>query len=52
MPRDNKDSGRKRGFGYIGHISNSGAQRVVAPIASDGKKGTSTVKTGNDLRTK
>ena len=39
-------------FGYIGRISNSGAQRVEAPIRPDSKKGTATVKTGGDLRTK
>ncbi len=48
-----KDNGKRRGgFGYIGRISNSGAQRVEAPIRPDSKKGTATVKTGGDLRTK
>lgn len=35
---------------YTGRISNSGAQKVQAPVAPGGKKGNSTVKTGNDLR--
>lgn len=52
MPsKDTKDR-RRSGFGYIGRISNAGAQRVVAPINNNGKKGTTTVKTGGDLRTK
>ena len=37
--------------GYAGKIQNSGAQKVNAPLANTGKKGTSTVKTGSDLRT-
>ena len=37
--------------GYIGRISNSGAQVVQAPNAKQGKKGTGKVKTGTDLRT-
>jgi len=37
--------------GYAGKIQNSGAQKVNAPFANTGKKGTSTVKTGSDLRT-
>lgn len=36
--------------GYAGSIGNSGAQKVKAPMPADGKKGKSTVKTGNDLR--
>ena len=32
--------------GYIGSIQNTGAQKVKAPVAT----GTSTVKTGTDLR--
>ncbi len=48
MPsKDNK----RGGFGYIGRISNSGAQRIEAPITPNGKKGTAQIKTGNDLRT-
>ena len=42
---------KRGGFSYIGRISNSGAQRVQAPIATNGKKGTTHIKTGNDLRT-
>lgn len=37
--------------GYIGRIQNTGAQKVQAPISVGGKKGTSKVTTGNDLRT-
>lgn len=37
--------------GYAGKIQNAGAQKVNAPYSSGGKKGQSTVKTGNDLRT-
>ncbi len=37
--------------GYAGRIQNSGGQKVQAPLANNGKKGNSTVKTGNDLRT-
>lgn len=37
--------------GYAGKIQNTGAQKVNAPFANTGKKGTSTVKTGSDLRT-
>lgn len=36
---------------YTGRIQNSGAQKVQAPVTPGGKKGTSTVKTGTDLRT-
>jgi len=36
--------------GYAGSIQNSGAQKVKAPLPAGGKKGNSTVKTGNDLR--
>lgn len=36
--------------GYAGNIKNAGAQKVQAPMAADAKKGTSTVKTGTDLR--
>lgn len=39
------------GYGYTGRITNSGAQRVEAPITPNGKKGTAQIKTGNDLRT-
>lgn len=46
----NKDS-KRGGCGYTGRISNSGAQRVEAPITPNGKKGTAQIKTGNDLRT-
>lgn len=45
--KDNK----RGGYGYTGRISNSGAQRVEAPITPNGKKGTAQIKTGNDLRT-
>ena len=38
--------------GYIGKIKNSGAQKVAAPLNSGNKSGKSTVKKGNDLRTK
>ena len=38
--------------GYIGKIGNTGSQTVKAPIAPTGNKGTSTVKRGNDLRSK
>ena len=37
--------------GYIGKIGNTGAQVIKAPVATNNKKGTATVKTGNDLRT-
>lgn len=37
--------------GYAGSIQNTGAQKVNAPFANNSKKGTSTVKTGSDLRT-
>ena len=36
--------------GYIGSIQNTGAQKVKAPVATSGKKGNGTVKTGTDLR--
>ena len=36
--------------GYIGRISNGGAQVVKAPAQDKGKKGTSSVIRGNDLR--
>ena len=39
-----------RKSGYIGSIKNSGAQVVKAPVATGGKKGSGTVKTGTDLR--
>ena len=39
-----RDYGRRNGRGYIGRISNDGAQRVEAPIDPNGKR-------GNDLRT-
>jgi hypothetical protein len=35
--------------GYAGKISNSGVQKVEAPFKTS-SKGTSTVKTGTDLR--
>ena len=35
---------------YAGNISNSGAQKVKAPLPAGGKKGNSTAKTGTDLR--
>lgn len=41
----------KKKPGYAGSISNSGAQKVSAPLSVDSKKGTGSVKTGNDLRT-
>lgn len=37
---------------YAGRIQNAGAQKVTAPFAGGNKKGTATVKTGEDLRTK
>lgn len=40
-----------KGFcGYAGSIKNSGAQKVQAPMADKSKKGTASVKTGDDLR--
>ena len=42
---------KRGGFSDGGRITNSGAQRVQAPIATNGKKGTAQIKTGNDLRT-
>lgn len=36
--------------GYIGSIRNTGAQKVRAPLATGGRKGSGTVKTGSDLR--
>ena len=38
--------------GYAGKIKNSGTQVVKAPFATNGKRGKSVVKTGNDLRVK
>ena len=35
---------------YAGSIKNTGAQVVKAPFSGDNKKGSGTVKTGNDLR--
>lgn len=35
---------------YAGSIKNQGSQVVNAPLAADGKKGNTVVKTGNDLR--
>lgn len=37
--------------GYIGKIGNTGAQVVKAPVSAGTKKGSGTVKKGNDLRT-
>lgn len=37
---------------YAGNISNTGAQKVKAPVQVKTPKGKSTVKTGNDLRNK
>lgn len=37
--------------GYAGKVQHTGAQKVSAPYSSSGKKGKSTIKTGNDLRT-
>ena len=37
--------------GYVGKISNAGAQVVKAPNGAKGEKGKTVVKTGNDLRT-
>lgn len=37
--------------GYIGKITNAGAQKVRAPISNSGKKGNATVKKSEDLRT-
>lgn len=45
----NKDS-KRGGYGYTGRISNSGAQRVEAPVNAGSKSGKVVVKTGNDLR--
>lgn len=36
---------------YAGKIKNTGGQVVKGPYADGGKKGKSTVKTGEDLRT-
>lgn len=36
--------------GYTGKIRNSGVQVVKPPRSGNGKKGTSSVKTGTDLR--
>ena len=36
--------------GYTGKIKNSGVQVVKPPHSGNGKKGTSSVKTGTDLR--
>lgn len=38
--------------GYAGKIQNTGAQKVKAPFANSAKKGKTTVKNGNDLRTR
>ena len=46
-----RDYGSRNGRGYIGRISNDGAQRVEAPIDPNGKRGKEIVKRGNDLRT-
>jgi hypothetical protein len=40
----------KEKSGYIGKISNNAAQKVEAPIKPAGKKPTSKVKKGTDLR--
>lgn len=37
--------------GYAGKIQNAGAQKVKAPFAGSAKKGKTTIRTGNDLRT-
>ena len=37
--------------GYAGKIKNSGTQVVKGPYSGGQKKGKSTVKTGDDLRT-
>ena len=42
-----KNDGRP---GYAGKIQNAGAQKVQAPFSTSGKKGKSTIKSGNDLR--
>ena len=36
--------------GYAGKISNSGAQKVTAPLQTNANKGKAVVKTGTDLR--
>ncbi len=53
MPNNskNRDTGKSGGRGYIGRISNNGAQRVEAPISTNSKRGNEVVKTGKDLRT-
>ena len=38
--------------GYAGRIAQTGSQTVKAPAQVSPKKGKSTVKTGNDLRSK
>lgn len=38
--------------GYIGRITNAGAQRVEAPIPQANNGGKTNVKTGDDLRVK
>lgn len=38
--------------GYAGKIAQTGSQTVKAPAQVSPKKGKSTVKTGNDLRSK
>ena len=46
-----KEAERVKKSGYIGKITNAGAQVVKAPVAQNSKKGNATVKQGNDLRT-
>ena len=49
MPNNrNRNTGGKPT--YTGRISNSGAQRVEAPVNAGSKSGKVVVKTGNDLR--
>jgi len=50
-PEVTKEGGEPmKGMGYAGKISNSGTQEVKAPAQVKGKKGTSKVTRGKDLR--
>lgn len=48
---NSRGNGRRGGWGYIGRITNAGAQHVEAPIDPGNKKGKEIVITGQDLRT-
>lgn len=49
MPNNQKKGGKP---GYIGRITNAGAQRVEAPIPQKDNGGKVNVRVGDDLRIK